>query len=218
MKPMTPTSIANLRREYRNKPLVENQAPADPLRLFEKWFQEALKVKALDVNAMTLATVSPAGKPSARVVLLKGYDHQGFVFFTNYLSRKGRDLDLHPQACLHFFWPELSRQISLEGAVRKVATWESDEYFQTRPRDSQLGAWVSEQSRVIGSRKVLEQRVKEFEKKFRDQAVPRPPHWGGYRLVPRTIEFWKGQPSRLHDRLLYRKKDGRGWSRERLAP
>ncbi|HVZ80007.1 MAG TPA: pyridoxamine 5'-phosphate oxidase [bacterium] len=215
---MAPTSLAHLRREYRNKPLLESQAPADPLRLFEKWFREALKVKALDVNAMILATVSPAGQPSARVVLLKGYDRKGFVFFTNYLSHKGRDLERHPQASLLFFWPELSRQIRLDGTARPVATWESDEYFQTRPRDSQLGAWVSEQSRVIGDRKVLDRRMREFEAKFRGKLVPRPPHWGGYRLNPKTIEFWKGQPSRLHDRLVYRKRSGNGWARERLAP
>ena len=215
---MATTSLALLRRVYRNKPLLESQAPSDPLRLFEKWFQEALKVKAWDVNAMTLATVSPSGRPSARVVLLKGFDRKGFLFFTNYHSHKGRDLERHSQASLLFFWPELSRQIRVDGSVRKVAVWESDEYFQTRPRDSQLGAWVSEQSRVIRDRKVLEQRMKGFEEKFRDQAVPRPPHWGGYRLVPRTIEFWKGQPSRLHDRLVYRKKSGGGWKRERLAP
>ena len=215
---MATTSLALLRREYRNKPLLEKEAPSDPLRLFEKWFREALKVKALDVNAMTLATISPSGQPSARVVLLKGYDRKGFMFFTNYLSHKGRDLEHHPRACLHFFWPELSRQVRLDGPAHKVAAWESDEYFQTRPRDSQLGAWVSEQSRAIRDRKVLERRMKEFEKKFRDQAVPRPPHWGGFCLVPRTIEFWKGQPSRLHDRLVYRKKSGGGWKRERLAP
>jgi pyridoxamine 5'-phosphate oxidase len=215
---MPPTSLALLRREYRNKPLLESQAPADPLRLFEKWFREALKIQALDVNAMTLATVSPEGQPSTRVVLLKGYDHKGFVFFTNYLSRKGRDLERHPGASLSFFWPELSRQIHLEGLAHKVAAWESDEYFQTRPRDSQLGAWVSEQSRVLSNRKVLDQRVKEFEKKYQGQAIPRPPHWGGFRLVPKIIEFWKGQPSRLHDRLVYRKKSGSGWKRERLAP
>jgi len=215
---MSSTSLALLRREYRNKPLLEKEAPADPLRLFEKWFREALKIKALDVNAMTLATVSPAGQPSTRVVLLKGYDHKGFVFFTNYLSRKGRDLERHPQASLLFFWPELSRQIHLEGPAHKVAAWESDEYFQTRPRDSQLGAWVSEQSRVIKDRRILDQRMKEFEKRYQDQIIPRPPHWGGFRLVPRAIEFWKGQPSRLHDRLVYRKKAGGGWKRERLSP
>lgn len=215
---MQKNSIAHLRREYRNRPLLEKAAPRDPFRLFEKWFREALKVKALDVNAMTLATVSSQGRPSTRTVLLKGYDEKGFVFYTNYLSHKGRDLKANPQASLLFFWPQLSRQVRLDGSVKKVAAWESDEYFQTRPRNSQLGAWVSPQSRTIRDRETLDRRMAELERQYEGQAIPRPPHWGGYRLAPRTIEFWKGRPSRLHDRLVYRRKPSGGWKRERLAP
>src|SRR5581483_3944242 len=161
---MKKTSIAYLRREYRNRGLLEKDSPRNPYLLFEKWFKEALKVKALDVNAMTLATVSSAGKPSVRTVLLKGYDAKGFVFYTNYQSHKGRDLAARPVASLLFFWPQLSRQIRIDGPVKKVPEWESDEYFQTRPRGSQLGAWTSDQSRVIPSRDRLEQRMKALEK------------------------------------------------------
>jgi pyridoxamine 5'-phosphate oxidase len=214
---MKKNSIAHLRREYRNRGLTEKDAPRDPLLLFEKWFKEALKVKALDVNAMALATVSASGKPSLRTVLLKGYDSKGFVFYTNYQSRKGKDLAARPVASLLFFWPQLSRQIRLDGGVMKVPDWESDEYFQTRPRGSQLSAWVSNQSRIIGNRGLLEKRMKALEMKYEGQAIPRPPHWGGYRVKPETIEFWKGRPNRLHDRLVYRKTK-RGWNRERLAP
>jgi len=214
---MKKTSIAYLRREYRNRGLLEKDSPRNPYLLFEKWFKEALKVKALDVNAMTLATVSSAGKPSVRTVLLKGYDAKGFVFYTNYQSHKGRDLAARPVASLLFFWPQLSRQIRIDGPVKKVPEWESDEYFQTRPRGSQLGAWTSDQSRVIPSRDRLEQRMKALEKEYEGKLIPRPPHWGGYRLSPESIEFWKGRLNRLHDRLVYRRKSG-GWKRERLAP
>ena len=214
---MKKNSIALLRREYRNRGLLETGAPQNPYLLFEKWFQEALKVKALDANAMSLATVSPSGKPSLRTVLLKGYDSKGFVFYTNYQSQKGRELGKRPVASLLFFWPQLSRQIRIDGPVKKVAAGESDEYFQTRPRGSQLGAWVSHQSRVIGNRELLEERMRELEKKYEGQSIPRPLHWGGYRVTPESIEFWKGRPNRLHDRLVYRRKSG-GWKRERLAP
>ncbi len=171
---MKKNSIAHLRREYRNRGLLEKDAPSNPYILFEKWFKEALKVKALDANAMALATVSSAGKPSLRTVLLKGYDSKGFVFYTNYESHKGRDLGARPVASLLFFWPQLSRQIRIDGPVKKVPDWESDEYFQTRPRGSQLGAWASNQSRVIGNREFLEKQMKALEKNYENQLVPRP--------------------------------------------
>ncbi|SRR5579871_1736144 len=214
---MKKNSIAHLRREYRNSGLTEKEAPRNPLALFEKWFREALKARVLDANAMALTTVSAQGRPSARMVLLKGYDGKGFVFYTNYQSRKSRDLSRHPAASLLFFWPQLSRQVRIDGRVRKVADRESDDYFQSRPRGSQLSAWASDQSRLIPNREVLEKRMRELEEKYEGRPVPRPPHWGGYRLLPETLEFWKGRPSRLHDRLVYLRKAG-GWKRERLAP
>jgi len=215
---MKKTSIAHLRREYRNRGLTEKEAPANPLSLFEKWFKEALKAQVLDANAMALTTVSPQGRPSARMVLLKGYDPKGFVFFTNYQSHKGRDLQRKPAAGLLFFWPQLGRQVRIDGPVEKVPDWESDEYFQTRPRGSQLSAWASDQSKVILHREALEKRMRELEKRYEKGLIPRPPHWGGYRLSPETIEFWKGRLNRLHDRMVYHRKAGGGWKRERLAP
>lgn len=215
---MQKASIAHLRREYLNRGLSEKEAPRTPLPLFEKWFKEALKAQVLDANAMVLATIAPFGKPAARVVLLKGYDSTGFVFYTNYQSHKGRELERKPGASLLFFWPQLSRQIRIEGRVKKVSAWESDEYFATRPRGSQLAAWASDQSRVIPGRENLEKRMRELEKKFGEGPIPRPSHWGGYRLSPEKLEFWKGRPNRLHDRLLYSKRPGGGWTRERLAP
>jgi pyridoxamine 5'-phosphate oxidase len=214
---MRKSSIAHLRREYQNLGLTENKAPQNPLSLFNRWFKEALKAHALDANALALATVSPDGRPSVRMVLLKGFDAEGFVFFTNYRSRKGREIARRPVASLLFFWPQLGRQVRIDGKVRKVSAKESDEYFNSRPRGSQLGAWVSDQSRKVENRDVLEQRMKDLEEKYRGKVIPRPSHWGGYRVFPSTIEFWKGRPNRLHDRLCYRRK-GTSWTRERLAP
>lgn len=180
--------------------------------------EEALAANLPEPTALTLATADAGGRPSARIVLLKDHDQRGFVFYTNYQSRKGRELQANPHAALVAFWPELERQVVITGAVTKVTAAESDEYFGTRPRGSQVGAWASEQSEVIAGRETLESRVAEFERRYAGQDVPRPPHWGGYRLAPEALDFWQGRPDRLHDRLRYRRgSDGR-WVIERLAP
>lgn len=210
-------SIADLRREYRSRELTEEQAAADPIVQFRQWFDEALGADVLEANAMTLATVAPDGTPAARTVLLKGFDDQGFIFFTNYESAKARDLESNPRACLLFFWGELERQVRITGAASRVAPGETAEYFQSRPRESQIGAWVSPQSRVIPHRRVLEENFESLLAQYDGDTVPVPPFWGGYRLAPRTIEFWQGRPSRLHDRLLYTRGED-GWARARLAP
>lgn len=214
---MKRSSLANLHRDYPNEKLVESKAPRDPLRLFEIWFRRALSSRNLDPNAMAVTSVSASGRPSSRMVLLRGLDRKGFSFFTNYRSRKGKDLLRRPNASLLFFWPELGRQVRVEGKVQRVTPRESDEYFKTRPRGSQISAWASHQSEVVAGRKVLESRMRELEKLYQGKDVPRPPHWGGYRLIPSSIEFWSGRRDRLHDRLLY-KRTGKVWTRVRLAP
>jgi pyridoxamine 5'-phosphate oxidase len=211
------TSIADLRREYASRALGEDQADADPIRQFTTWFDEAANAQILDVNAMTLATTTADGDPDARIVLLKGFDDDGFVFFTNYGSAKGRQLEASPRACLLFFWVELERQVRITGAVTKVSKSESDEYFHSRPFESQVGAWASAQSTMVDNRTVLETRYAELAAQYAGQAVPLPAFWGGYRVAPEKVEFWQGRPSRLHDRLLYTRAAS-GWTRSRLSP
>ena len=212
------TSLTDLRREYASRALDEKDAHADPIAQFKTWFDEALKSQLLDANAMTLATASAKGEPSARTVLLKGADDNGFVFYTNYDSAKGRDLAANPRASLLFFWAELERQVRINGSVTHTTAAESDQYFHSRPIESQIGAAISEQSRPIANRSILEKKYEELAAKHVDSKVPRPANWGGYRLKPDAIEFWQGRKSRLHDRLLYTRQADGSWSRSRLAP
>ena len=211
-----PVNLSSLRQEYMRAGLAEADAHADPFVQFARWFKEALAAELTLANAMTLATVSPEGAPDARVVLLKGVEGGGFVFYTNYRSRKGSQLDARPDACLLFFWAPLERQVRIEGSVAKVSTQDSDAYFLSRPLGARLSARASAQSSVVEGRNVLEIAVQEQEEQFGENP-PRPPHWGGYRVTPSRIEFWQGRENRLHDRLLYTPVRG-AWTIERLAP
>jgi len=212
------SNLADLRRDYATRALTEHDADPDPIRQFTVWFDEALQSQLLDVNAMTLATATASGEPSARTVLLKGADEQGFVFYTNYDSRKGRDLTANPRACLLLFWGELERQVRITGSVGKVTREESERYFHSRPIESQISAAVSKQSRVVSDRSELEARYTAMATAWKDGTVPLPDNWGGYRLTPEAIEFWQGRKSRLHDRLLYTKQADGSWTRARLEP
>ena len=210
-------SLADLRKDYAAGGLTEADAGDDPFALFHRWFDEAVAAALLEPNAMTLATCTPDGVPSARVVLLKALDDRGFTFFTNYDSRKGREMATNPRVALVFLWQPLERQVRIEGTVEKVTPAESDAYFANRPLGSRLGAWASGQSAAISDRAFLETQHAALVAKYPDGDVPRPPHWGGYRVIPMAIEFWQGRPSRLHDRIVFTRTAG-GWEKRRLAP
>jgi pyridoxamine 5'-phosphate oxidase len=214
---MTP-SIADLRKDYSTHSLLENEALADPIDQFSLWWQQVLESKVDEANAMTLATASSDGVPSARIVLLKGFDKRGFIFYTNYESFKAMQLEENPKACLVFFWKELERQVRVIGLVKKVSAEESDEYFYSRPVGSRIGAWTSPQSQVITSRDWLDNRYLQVAGEFNTKEIKRPEHWGGYLVQPVVIEFWQGRPSRLHDRLQYTLEENGSWKIERLAP
>jgi len=214
---MTTLDLAALRRDYALSSLTEQDVDPDPIRQFERWFADAASARVQEPNAMTLATASRDGVPSARIVLLKGVDAGGFVFYTDYRSRKGAELTENPLAALTFLWKEIERQVRISGAVSRVSAAESEAYFRTRPPGSRLGAWASQQSSVIPSRAELEERLREVSLRFSDGDVPLPPHWGGFRVVPDEIEFWQGRPDRLHDRLLYQREESR-WKISRLSP
>jgi pyridoxamine 5'-phosphate oxidase len=211
------TNIASLRKEYTLSALDREHVSPDPIKQFEEWLQEAIKAQVPEPNAMTLATSTFEGKPSARMVLLKAVGGQGFSFFTSYESRKARQILQNPYGALVFYWAELERQVRIEGKIVRATEKESDEYFQTRPVGSKLGAWASPQSQVVPSRKYLEELVADFREEFAEKAIVRPPNWGGYRLEPVLVEFWQGRRNRLHDRIQYRLENG-AWITERLAP
>lgn len=209
--------LADIRKDYTLRSLDSAEVPKDPIQLFHTWMQQALEAEVAEATAMCLSTLGSDGFPNARIVLLKGVD-QGFVFFTNYQSAKGNELEKHPKAALTFFWPEIERQIRIVGEVSKISEEASDTYFLSRPYSSQLGAWASPQSQVIGSREELEQQQLRMEKQFLNQNMKRPSHWGGFQLIPNRLEFWQGRPSRLHDRIQYEYLSNGSWKITRLAP
>jgi pyridoxamine 5'-phosphate oxidase len=215
----TPISeLTGLRHEYDAHGLRRADLHSDPFKQFGAWFAAALAADIRDVNAMSLATATPDGKPSVRIVLLKAFDDRGFTFFTNYDSEKGKQLEANRHASLNFFWPKLERQIRISGSVERTSREESAAYFHSRPPGSRLGAWVSKQSEVIDSRQILDARLEQMEERFADGEIPLPPHWGGYRLKPDQIEFWQGRPNRLHDRFRYSRQVDGAWQIDRLAP
>ena len=212
------TKIADIRKDYRLQTLTEIDVEMNPIHQFDIWWQQAIDSKIEEVNAMTLATVDVLGKPSARIVLLKGYDQNGFVFFTNYDSQKGNEIAQNPNVCLVFFWKELERQVRIEGVVKKISDIESDQYFNSRPLLSRIGALASPQSKKISSREELENRFSTVERDFSQKEIARPSHWGGYIVQPHKIEFWQGRPNRLHDRIVYELSTDEQWNFARLAP
>jgi pyridoxamine 5'-phosphate oxidase len=211
-------SIARIRKIYQLASLSEDEVDENPLKQFEIWWLQAIESKIDEPNAMTLATSTLTGKPSARTVLLKGINEKGFLFFTNYSSRKGKEIEENPSVSLLFFWKELERQVRIEGKVQKISEVESDVYFHQRPVESRIGAWCSPQSQVIEGRKILEQNIEKYNSLFEDQNIPRPDFWGGYIVIPERMEFWQGRPGRLHDRLVYTSDETNLWKIQRLAP
>ena len=212
------TDLESIRKDYRLQSLLEKDVDADPVKQFEIWWHQAIQSGIDEPNAMTVATSTPSGKPSARIMLLKGIRNKGFVFFSNYLSRKGKQMEENPFVSLVFFWKELERQVRVEGEITKISEKESDEYFSKRPLESRIGAWSSPQSKVIKSRDILEKNVSDYTNRFGSENIPRPPYWGGYFVNPMLIEFWQGRPGRLHDRLQYTVGKKGTWKIERLAP
>ncbi len=215
---ITKETIQNLRQDYKSASLSKKDVNPDPFKQFDKWFNEALNADLMEPNAMTLATVSSAGKPSARIVLLKGFSEDGFIFYSNYLSKKGQEIASNNNVAIVFYWDVLERQVRIEGKISQLSEEESLKYFKTRPVKSQLGAVVSQQSSVIANREVLEDEMKNLEQKYNDHDVPKPKHWGGYIIEPVYFEFWQGRRSRLHDRIIYQKSASKSWEINRLAP